>query len=476
MPTRYRFADFVLSPRQRTLRRGGHEVPLIPRYFDLLVLLVRRRHDAVHRNDIFAAVWPDVVVSDGALTQAVRALRRALDDDPREPRFIRTLSRHGYRFICADVTEEPDEGPLGADAAPAAVNVHDTPSPRGDERPAAGPVDGTTPAATDDVEALLACVCDAASLDESRREAAERLHTLGTARVLAQLGSRPGAARAAAWLRETRWDVPAAGAVPVWGHGGPAAVSALVALRARHAWRIGRDRWLTATLGASLAGAVAGALGGAGLALAPGTGTPATAAVVLGVLGASAAAMGAMGIAGGITAAEALARSARSASIATLAAVGGALAGGGSLLVLRWMLDDLLGVRPVLGTGFLEGLAMGAACGAGYALATRRLPGGGMAVLRGAARVRAALLVGGCCAGAALLLAAAHRPMVGGVVNAIAAASRAPGLSLAPLARVLGEPDFGPLTAAVAGAIEGAAFGFGLTIGLARRPRAHRRG
>src|SRR5918995_80701 len=107
---RYRFDQFVVSPRRRLLLRGDSEQPLIPRYFDLLILLIERRHEAVHRRDIFDRVWTDVVVSDSALTQAIRTIRRALGDDPRGPRFIRTVSRHGYRFVFVDVTEEDDDG------------------------------------------------------------------------------------------------------------------------------------------------------------------------------------------------------------------------------------------------------------------------------------------------------------------------------------------------------------------------------
>ena len=118
---RYVFSDFVLSPSRRLLLRGGREVPLIPRYFDLLVLLVERRGQAVHRREIFDAVWRDVVVSDGALSQAVRTLRRALGDDPREPMFIRTVSRHGYSFVFPELAEEPDEEPAALEAAEAGV-------------------------------------------------------------------------------------------------------------------------------------------------------------------------------------------------------------------------------------------------------------------------------------------------------------------------------------------------------------------
>ena len=97
--TRYRFAGFTLAPGRRLLLRDGREVPLIPRYYDLLVLLVRRRSEALSRRDIPDEIWSDVVVSDGALNQAVRILRRALGDRARESRFIRTVQRHGYRFV-----------------------------------------------------------------------------------------------------------------------------------------------------------------------------------------------------------------------------------------------------------------------------------------------------------------------------------------------------------------------------------------
>ena len=96
---RYRFSEFILSPRRRLLVRNGREQPLIPRYFDLLVFLIERRSEAVHRRDIFDRVWSDVVVSDSALSQAIRTIRRVLGDDSREPRFVRTVSRHGYQFV-----------------------------------------------------------------------------------------------------------------------------------------------------------------------------------------------------------------------------------------------------------------------------------------------------------------------------------------------------------------------------------------
>ncbi len=52
-PREYRFGEFTLSPYRRALLRGTEELRLIPRYFDLLVLLVERRPEAVHRREIF---------------------------------------------------------------------------------------------------------------------------------------------------------------------------------------------------------------------------------------------------------------------------------------------------------------------------------------------------------------------------------------------------------------------------------------
>ncbi|HSD66651.1 MAG TPA: winged helix-turn-helix domain-containing protein, partial [Vicinamibacteria bacterium] len=128
---RYRFAEFTLSPARRSLSRAGREVPLIPRYLDLLLLLVERRGEALHRQEIFDRVWADVVVSDGALSQAVRTLRRTLGEGGGRA-FIRTVSRHGYQFVCPLVEEEDG----GESAAPGAwTPPGDAPAPAGATHP-----------------------------------------------------------------------------------------------------------------------------------------------------------------------------------------------------------------------------------------------------------------------------------------------------------------------------------------------------
>jgi DNA-binding winged helix-turn-helix (wHTH) protein len=459
---RYRFGDFVLSPRRRALVRGGAEQPLIPRYFDLLVFLVAHRHEAVHRRDIFDRVWSDVVVSDSALSQAIRTIRRVLEDDPRDPRFIRTVSRHGYQFVFDQVIEEEDDG-----SWPVAVEVvaADTES----QVPVAA-VAAPLLAHADPIASLLARLSDSAVAEEERREAAELLHQIGTAEVLTRLDRRPGHAAARALLRDTRWAVPGAGPVPIIGAPGAlASATALVALRWRRAARIAAGRGVSALLGGAVAGLGAGVVGGLLLWWLPESRAPLALTGVLGAIGGLCGAVGAAGVGGGISMAEVEALSRRRLGLIVGASIGGGLAGGLTQWIAQGALSSLVGV-PVSVGGGVEGLAIGAAAGIGYAVATSGAQGG-LAAPRGRDRWRAVAWIAGATAVAALLLTLSGRPLVGGTIHRIAEASSGSQAALTPLGRLVGEPDFGPLTRALLGAGEGATFGFGLAIGLTRRRR-----
>jgi DNA-binding winged helix-turn-helix (wHTH) protein len=464
---RFRFGPFVVSPRQRTLSRDGLEVPLIPRYFDLLLLLLKRRQEAVHRSEIFTEVWTDVIVSDGALTQAVRALRRALDDDPRDPRYIRTVSRHGYRFVFADVAEEPDTGPIPASPRVSIEAGGQSPTPHEE----AGAEDPDRR-----FQSAMAALVDRTLDEDPRREAAEYLLVAHAPRALAWLGSAPGHASARALLRDARWDVPGAADVPILGCPAPmATLTALAVLRVRRTWRVAGARWQRAVSGAGLAGAIGGMLGGLLLLAVPDTPAPAAAIAVLALIGTAAGAVGAAGIAAGLVTAEVLVRSARQTALVISASAGGLLAAASAQWLVGWTLSALFGLADVTPGGPVQGLGLGAATGLGYGWATSPLPGGGLAApVNHRKHATATLRVAATCALAAVLLALAGFPMVGGVVHAIAQASRGSQMGLSPLARLIGEPDFGPLTAALVGAGEGGLFGLGLAAGLLWRPRSSR--
>jgi DNA-binding winged helix-turn-helix (wHTH) protein len=102
---RYAFSDFVLDVDTRQLLRAGHVVPLSPKAFDLLELLLRERPRAVSRTRLRAALWPDTHVGATSLHVLVSQARAVLDDEAEEPRWIRTVQRFGYAF-CGSATGE----------------------------------------------------------------------------------------------------------------------------------------------------------------------------------------------------------------------------------------------------------------------------------------------------------------------------------------------------------------------------------
>jgi DNA-binding winged helix-turn-helix (wHTH) protein len=366
---RYRFSEFTLSPGRRLLVRNGREVPLIPRYFDLLLLLIERRHEAVHRRDIFERVWADGIVSESALSQAVRTIRRTLGDDSREPVFIRTVSRHGYRFVFPDVIEEEDDAPWPTGSA-TATDVMPT-----------------------------------------------------------ETGASP---------RDVR--------------GGPPDASA--------------GRWAArGAAGGAVAGMAAGGLGGLILAAAPDSFAPIAIAPVLAVIGGGCGALGAAGVSAGLALAGS--GSPRTPRLVLGAALGGGLVGATVQWVTRWALTALVGLDVAVGGG-IEGVVVGAGAGLGFAIATRCTDDGPSAP-PGLTRPQAAFIIALCCGMAGLGLTLTGHPLAGGTIHAIADAADGSRVSLAPLGRLIGEPDFGPTSRLILAFGESAVFGFGLALGLIRR-------
>jgi len=96
-----RFGPFVLDPQRRLLTRGGRVVELSGQPLDLLLLLVGRADRLVTRAEIRRLLWPDgrVVDFEQGINACVRDLRRALGDDAAAPAYVRTVPRHGYRFV-----------------------------------------------------------------------------------------------------------------------------------------------------------------------------------------------------------------------------------------------------------------------------------------------------------------------------------------------------------------------------------------
>ena len=97
----YRFGPFCLETSECRLTRDGARLEASPRQLDLLAYLVGHPAQLVTREALFQALWPDVIVTDNALTQLVSELRQTLGDSSRSPRFVQTIARRGYRFIAS---------------------------------------------------------------------------------------------------------------------------------------------------------------------------------------------------------------------------------------------------------------------------------------------------------------------------------------------------------------------------------------
>jgi DNA-binding winged helix-turn-helix (wHTH) protein len=93
------FAGFVVDSDTRQVFRGEQPVPISPKAFELLELLIRHRPRALSKSQIHDRLWPKVFVSDASLSNLVAELRSVFEDDARKPRLLRTVQRFGYAFI-----------------------------------------------------------------------------------------------------------------------------------------------------------------------------------------------------------------------------------------------------------------------------------------------------------------------------------------------------------------------------------------
>src|SRR6187551_2217474 len=96
-PAQYVFAEFRLDAVSRHLYRKDVHVPITTKAFETLLVLVQRHGQVVTKDELISGVWPDTFVSEVSLTQNISALRRILEDDAAQPRFIATVARRGYR-------------------------------------------------------------------------------------------------------------------------------------------------------------------------------------------------------------------------------------------------------------------------------------------------------------------------------------------------------------------------------------------
>jgi DNA-binding winged helix-turn-helix (wHTH) protein len=100
------FGAFTLDTLTRQLCRGADEIHISPKAFALLLELVERRPEALTKAALQESLWPDTFVVEANLSNLVAEIRAALEDDVRQPRFIRTVHGFGYAF-CGTVGGDP---------------------------------------------------------------------------------------------------------------------------------------------------------------------------------------------------------------------------------------------------------------------------------------------------------------------------------------------------------------------------------
>src|SRR5437899_9633385 len=95
----YRFANIEVDTVRSCMRRGGEELRLRQKTFQVLLYLLEQRERLVTKEELIENLWKDTAVTDDALVQCVKDIRRAIGDDSRDARFIKTFPKAGYRFI-----------------------------------------------------------------------------------------------------------------------------------------------------------------------------------------------------------------------------------------------------------------------------------------------------------------------------------------------------------------------------------------
>lgn len=98
----YEFGAFTLNPAERLLLREGVPVPLTPKAFDMLLVLIENKGRLLEKEDLIKALWQDSFVEEGNLSFNISILRKALGEDSKKRQYIETIPKRGYRFV-ADV-------------------------------------------------------------------------------------------------------------------------------------------------------------------------------------------------------------------------------------------------------------------------------------------------------------------------------------------------------------------------------------
>lgn len=127
----YEFGPFRVDTRERQLLRNGKVIPLRPKVFEMLLMLVQNSGHILSKDEVMKRVWSNTAVEEGNIARNISTLRSALGEDPKEHQYIETIPWRGYRFV-ANVKEVPDSRDSTIDSIAVLPFVNVKADPKGD--------------------------------------------------------------------------------------------------------------------------------------------------------------------------------------------------------------------------------------------------------------------------------------------------------------------------------------------------------
>ena len=185
----FRFADVTVREREFAIVKAGRVQQVEPKAFRVLLMLLRNPNKLIAKEELLTGVWGDTAVTENSLARNIALLRRLLGDDPREPRFIETVSSIGYRFLCPVEASEELTGNLDI------TRSEDLPAPNG-QAPANGDIGSDADISPPQTSANVATVrrepVGASSISTARWALSAGAVLVGVGLALWLYGSRHG--------------------------------------------------------------------------------------------------------------------------------------------------------------------------------------------------------------------------------------------------------------------------------------------
>ena len=105
----FRLGPWLVCPKLNAVRAASQTIRVEPKFMQVLVCLAARPGDVISKEELMRTVWADTFVTDDVLTRAISELRRIFKDDPKQPQFIETVAKSGYRLIAPVQSAIPEE-------------------------------------------------------------------------------------------------------------------------------------------------------------------------------------------------------------------------------------------------------------------------------------------------------------------------------------------------------------------------------